>query len=439
MVLPDAQKVIQLGLLPLDGGALSYYSQTSCFVKCGYGDTDYVDAYLEQSQLHPDELKLTDGCTLFILAASNGDNQMVYFLLEKGADPFVKDKNGFTAFHYASQSKYRSTCDLINEWNIDILVEAIKEGNTDKVKALLENEVLANKPDSKGVMPLYVAVEKQVGEIVDLLLKQNVNPLTTEFEGKKVLTLAKEMGNPGIIEALYSKSLLAAAKQNDLVLVQEIFQELEPVPTELCNTALSNAVFANQVEVARFLLDNGANPNSKANNGNVIFDSIVYTDSLEMAQLFLSKGADLSIKMQNEDTLLMGAERDGSPQMVQLMTEHLQENLLTSTKAGNEAGIRQWIEAGANPNIPGKNGELPLCVASGFGIEACVRVLLELGANPTVQDGKGKNALDAAKEKYQVEIEDMLERNLRIKGDFSRKIVQENIAADNQRITGFEK
>lgn len=58
--------------------------------------------------------------------------------------------------------------------------------------------------------------------------------------------------------------------------------------------------------------------------------------------------------------------------------------------------LNALLDAGANPNLPGRGGMTPLSTAVSTGQAAATTLLLSRGANPNIQDAKGKTALHLA-------------------------------------------
>jgi ankyrin repeat protein len=54
-----------------------------------------------------------DGYNPLTLAVYTGNNMMVQFLLDHGADASLKDKRGYNAFHTAVENQYRDICKML--------------------------------------------------------------------------------------------------------------------------------------------------------------------------------------------------------------------------------------------------------------------------------------------------------------------------------------
>ncbi len=63
----------------------------------------------------------------------------------------------------------------------------------------------------------------------------------------------------------------------------------------------------------------------------------------------------------------------------------------------NQPGaVEALLNAGAEPNRRGRNGETPLMMAAGYGYTDIVRILVDRGADARAKLPDGENALDLA-------------------------------------------
>ena len=77
--------------------------------------------------------------------------------------------------------------------------QAAEEGQTDKVRLLLNNGVKINAKDNEGKTPLQRAAEKGHRDTVTLLLKNGANINEKDDNGKTLLHRAAENGHIDII------------------------------------------------------------------------------------------------------------------------------------------------------------------------------------------------------------------------------------------------
>jgi|SRR5882672_2454429 len=125
-------------------------------------------------------------------------------------------------------------------------------------------------------------------------------------------------------------------------------------------TALSDAVISNRADVAKFLLDRGADPNVNGSLGPVLVDASV-RGQVTIVRALLEKGADPNVKDSTGNTPLIHA------------AEHRYA-----------AVVEALLDKGADPNGKDRYGQTPLVLAAERGDEAAVRALLRKHADPRV-------------------------------------------------------
>lgn len=62
-----------------------------------------------------------DGYNPLTFAVSTGNNMMVQFMLDHDADPSIKDKRGYNAFHTAVENQYRDICEMLLDVDPDLI------------------------------------------------------------------------------------------------------------------------------------------------------------------------------------------------------------------------------------------------------------------------------------------------------------------------------
>jgi uncharacterized protein len=175
-----------------------------------------------------------------------------------------------------------------------------------------------------------------------------------------------------------------AAKDGDLAEVQRLVGQdpslLEGRPLDYGPTPLMCATDYYHVEVARWLLDQGAAVDARNNNG---------------------------------ETALLWASLDGHPPVVRLLVERGADPSIHRTRGGNaltlaimkghEEVMRCLLSApslAATINCRDRWGQTALWLACYWGRGEVTRLLLEMGADPTIPDKYGVSPLAIAQEEH---------------------------------------
>jgi hypothetical protein len=190
---------------------------------------------------------------------------------------------------------------------------------------------------------------------------------------------------------------------------------------EVGNTALHNAVFKSNIELAKQLVTNGADVNARNNNGWTPIFYAVGTrgtpNKFKILKLLLANGADIHVNDKGKNSVLLHASLSGisSSETINLLVRRG-----ANVKARNEFGstplhravtlydekedwdiVRTLIKYGANANAENYNGITPLLEAIGTGRSGSMniaRIIIENGADVNwvikTGEGKGKTILD---------------------------------------------
>lgn len=154
-----------------------------------------------------------------------------------------------------------------------------------------------------------------------------------------------------------------------------LIKDVDAVPATGCCTALVTAAQGDNVELARLLIDHGANVNAEypEDKRTALYQFAVLGDAAGV-QLLLSKGARVNIVDSRGTPLLHAAFRRDEP------------NGLPIT--------RQLLKAGADPSLPDRDGANLLLVAVQKQNGAALELLLnEYRMDPNSADATGRTAL----------------------------------------------
>uniref|UniRef100_A0A8C8BKK8 Ankyrin repeat domain 52 n=1 Tax=Otus sunia TaxID=257818 RepID=A0A8C8BKK8_9STRI len=118
------------------------------------------------------------------------------FLLDNGADPSLRDKQGYTAVHYAAAYGNRQNLELLLEMSFNCLEDvestipvsplhlAAYNGHCEALKTLAETLVNLDVRDHKGRTALYLATERGSTECVEVLTSHGASALVKERKRK---------------------------------------------------------------------------------------------------------------------------------------------------------------------------------------------------------------------------------------------------------------
>ena len=189
--------------------------------------------------------------------------------------------------------------------------------------------------------------------------------------------------------------LIDAAERGDLARVRELLDAGVDVDRARSDgvTALVAAAYPGRVEVARLLLERGADPNHEDSSEQSAF--LIATsevgDDPRLLDLTFAHGADVAAKDSFNGTGLIRAAHRGYPRVcARLIEEGVEVDHV------NELGWTALLEA-----VILGDGDVPH--------QEVVRLIVAAGADRSVRDPSGRTALDHAREKGQREIIALLE------------------------------
>lgn len=262
------------------------------------------------------------------------------------------------------------------------LIAAIRSERDDLAEALIDAGATLNSP--RGESPLFQALKRRKEALVLSLLDADADPnypaTSSNYEIASSMVLAVEWGNQSIIEALISAgadidgrrrsggsetALTIAVKRQDYELIHRLLALGADINNRVWqmdhmtifgNTALEFAAENGDIKMARFLLDQGADPNDSG--------------ALQKALLNDEKLFDLLLReyrtrypMSKGDfgaTVLAGAISEGNGRIIRLMLERgVNANMMVmwseeATCFGHAIARQQHLELflqyGCNPN-----------------------------------------------------------------------------------------
>ena len=146
-------------------------------------------------------------------------------------------------------------------------------------------------------------------------------------------------------------------------------------------TPLSNACYNDNIEVAKFLIEHGADVNSKDRDWYTPLYWACYKENIELVKLLLEQGADVDSKNKKGETPLYWACKKGNTEIVKLLLEH-----------------------GADVNIKDKYVDTPLYWACVKNHTEVAKVLIGHGADVNSENNYGVSPLSWACRNNNIEL-----------------------------------
>jgi ankyrin repeat protein len=261
------------------------------------------------------------------------------------------------------------------------LFQAIQKSDAPAVKRLLASGLDVNARDADDTPALMTAVLYADARCVELLLDRGASPNAIDKAGATALMWA-------VPDAAKVKLLVAAGAD-----VNAVSKNLGRTPL------LIAASFPGSVAVLQLLLDHGANIHAKDRRGMHALGRAALSADVDVVRFLVEHGCD-----PNEPGYGTGVRyaRHYLPTLEYLLSKGAnveKDALAMSAHWQDPRLIEAWIERGADVNAraaPYNRTALMTATASEQSGVAIVKLLLEKGADPNAEDIDGERPLDWA-------------------------------------------
>ncbi len=352
--------------------------------------------------------KHKQGGTALLEAVPTGNVSCINILLAANADPLVTDNDGITTVISAASQGHAELVKLFASKGVDInkvtnsggsaLMFAASEGHNETAKLLIE--LNADVSIATKATPEYRAqVEEALSE-----KREGIEPHKDDVTALHVAALG---GHMFVVELLVKAGANINAVDEDGM------------------TPLLNAVKGNFANVAKYLVEHGANPNDifideKGKSHNMLMDSIMVSNN-EFSLLLIEKGANISYLDEDKVSIATQAAYLGQLEIIkQLISRNadiISSNteginpLIASSSEGHHEIVKELLATKKiDINAKDKDGTNALMAASVRGHKEVVSLLLQNGAEVNSQnvDGhtplmfayNGKNQVESLLDKY---------------------------------------
>jgi ankyrin repeat protein len=264
------------------------------------------------------------------------------------------------------------------------LIDAVRGGNVEQVRTLLEQRVDVNAALADGTSALHWAAHANFDEVARLLLAAGANANATNRYGVTPLTLAATSGNAALAAAL----LEAGADPNVTVGEGE--------------TILMTAAHTGSVEIIKALVTNGADVNEAEEwQGQTALTFAAAQNQADAVEVLVELGADVDARSKRLEFPEFVFQTAGMIYAVQPVGDWTP--LMYAARDGAIDAVRALADSGADLNLVDPNGTTALTLAILNGHFDTAVALLEKGADPNVADKSGMTSLYAAVDMHTIQ------------------------------------
>lgn len=240
-------------------------------------------------------------------------------LLESGQDPNIQTEDGFVPLHMAAAYDQVEAARVLLAAGVDInacgghqvtpLSIAVQNGSIRVTEELLQHSPLVDLPNTSGQSPLFAAAVKGFHKIFQALLDAGANIRLQQLEQNwTVLHLSAIHGQVEIV-----KEILGRYPKDKELLEAESANGVRP---------LLGAAASGQHEIAKLLLDAGADINAQDENGLTALRQAVQNSDLDMVKLLVLREARTDILSVNRVSLLNTARLLMDKEMIEFLSSH---------------------------------------------------------------------------------------------------------------------
>ena len=374
-----------------------------------------------------------DGNTPLHIAAATNNDDIVLFLLVKGADPNLKNYQSQTPLHLA-----------------------VLSGSTESARHLVSFGANLFARDADSVTPMEAGFARDP-VYYDIFITTKTGELRDADTGRTIVHYFAETRNEKAIQSCVRKGIPISVKDNDgktpldtafdtikggtaEIAALLILSGAEPVSGayEYFQTAVTNrnlnyrfddgqtplhiASIQGHNEIVRYLLDNNAFTNVQDSSGSSPLHEAVRYGRIEIVKMLLDSGADVNAKDNIGKTpVLLVLPENKRAEIYSLLTSYKADVLLkdmygdtvlhtaTLTEVSPDI-LEMLVSSGADINARNKDGVTPLALSIENNVHSHVKFYAEKGADINSKDTHGRSPLIMALESNDTTLETILSK-----------------------------
>jgi ankyrin repeat protein len=323
-------------------------------------------------------------------AARSGDKEGLRGLLQKGANVNAAEGDGSTALHWASYHDDLETANLLlragakvnaaNDLGATPLWAASQNGSEAMVRRLLEAGANPNLGLMSGETPLMVASRAGAAGVVEQLIAKGANVNAHGSRGQTALMWAVAEKHPEVVKVLLDHRVNLNAKSD--VWSQVMAVEPHGYPPYNRNipaggeTALLFAARVGDLQSAKLLVAAGANVNDADAWGVSAVTLAAHSDFRELAEFLLEKGANPNTAPAGFNALHEAIMHRDEKLVASLLDHGINPNTPLTTWTPERRSAKDFSFS------PELVGATPLWLAARFTEPNVMRLLLQHGVDP---------------------------------------------------------
>jgi len=179
------------------------------------------------------------------------------------------------------------------------------------------------------------------------------------------------------------------------------------------NTALCLAAQNGHADIAKILLEAGADAEKEGGGGWLPLHEAAYHGSIDVARILIENGASVNSKTNQAELPIHLAIKKGNAELVRLLLDggsDMSGTLHAAVPQGDEEMVRFLLDRGADVNEKEPHWQdSPLHSAARHGQASVVKVLLTAGADIHAANKQQEKPIDVAR--YSVETQELLRKH----------------------------